>query len=154
MSRILHVVAAVILDRDSVFACRRNPERAVGGKWEFPGGKVEAGESLTVAVVRELCEELGVRIEVLGHLRTDDTSLGDLTIRLHALAARLTGPKPTKSLDHDRLAWIPITDLRLYDWAPADLPTVRHLQSRGPLALNLRNGHESVSVTDEDENFQ
>lgn len=125
----------------------------MGGKWEFPGGKVEAGESLVAAAVRELSEELGVRIGVLGHLRTDDTNDGDLTIRLYAMAARLIGPKPTKSLDHDRLVWTRITDLRQHDWAPADLPIVTHLESCGPRALALRDWDESIGVADEDENL-
>ena len=62
----LEVVAA-LMERDGRFlACRRAPEKARGGMWEFPGGKVEPGETRGQALARELCEELGVQAEVGG----------------------------------------------------------------------------------------
>ncbi|WP_152354028.1 NUDIX domain-containing protein [Brachybacterium subflavum] len=58
------VVGAIIVRDGLVFAARRSPERSAGGLWEFPGGKVEPGETPQEALVRELREELGVRVEV------------------------------------------------------------------------------------------
>lgn len=127
--RIIEVVAAVI-ERDGTFlACRRRPEKAAGGRWEFPGGKLEPGETSSEALVREIQEELGVAIDVVGPLRTDDTIVGDNVIRLTCLFARLVDEAPTRSVDHDELRWVVRAELPTLDWASPDLPTVAQLAS-------------------------
>ncbi len=64
MVKVIRVVCGVITDESGrVLACRRSEERHLGGLWEFPGGKVEAGEGDEEALVRELKEELGVDVE-------------------------------------------------------------------------------------------
>lgn len=125
--RILEVVAAVIEHEGMILACRRRPDKAAGGKWEFPGGKLEQDETHGEALVREIQEELGILIEVTEPLRVDDTVVGDLVIRLTCLRARLLGAVPTKSLDHDELRWISPDDLTGLDWAAPDLPAVAEL---------------------------
>lgn len=125
--RVIEVVAAVIEHDGLVLACRRRPEKAAGGKWEFPGGKVELGETDAEALVREIQEELGIVIEVTGPLRTDDTEVGSNVIRLVCLRARLQGEVPTTSLDHDELRWVRRGDLAALDWAAPDLPAVAEL---------------------------
>lgn len=95
----LLVVAAVIERDGSYLACRRRAGKAAAGRWEFPGGKVEHGETPHAALEREIGEELGVGIRVTGHLTTDDTD----GIRLMCLRAVLTGAAPTASTDHDAL---------------------------------------------------
>ena len=127
VSDVLNVVAAVVFDGDLVLACRRRPGRAAGGRWEFPGGKVEPGESTAAALHREIREELAVDIEVLDELTTDDTRVDGRVIRLTCLRAALTGPRPSASTDHDRLVWMPVIDLPSLDWATPDLPAVRLL---------------------------
>jgi 8-oxo-dGTP diphosphatase len=123
----LEVVAAVVADGGRYLACRRRPERSAGGRWEFPGGKVEPGESPAEALVREIREELGVDVEPGAELCTDETAVGDRVIRLVCLRATLTGPRPTASTDHDLLAWIAPAELAALDWAAPDLPAVRLL---------------------------
>lgn len=123
----LHVAAAIIEQDGLVLACRRNADRVLGGKWEFPGGKLEPGESPDQALVREIGEELGVQIAVTGALTTDDTIVGDQIIRLICLRAELLGPRPESSTDHDALHWVPREKLPYLDWADADLPAVRIL---------------------------
>lgn len=127
VSRIIEVVAAVIEHEGLILACRRRPEKTAGGKWEFPGGKLERGESHNEALVREIQEELNTLIEVTAPLRTDDTVVGDSIIRLTCLRARLLGDRPTESLDHDDLLWSRPRDLWDLDWATPDLPAVQQL---------------------------
>lgn len=127
--RYIEVVAAVIEHDGLILACRRRPEKAAGGKWEFPGGKLEEGESASEALVREIQEELSVSIEVIGALRTDDTAIGDHVIRLICLHARLLSEVPTQSLDHDELRWVRRHDLRDLDWAAPDLYAVEELST-------------------------
>lgn len=129
--RLIEVVAAVI-ERDSeVLACRRRPEKAAGGKWEFPGGKLEPGETNEEALVREIHEELGVAINITSAFRTDDTIVGENVIRLICLFARLSGEAPTRSTDHDELRWVTRSELPDLDWAAPDLPAVSQLAGIG-----------------------
>jgi 8-oxo-dGTP diphosphatase len=95
--------------------------------WEFPGGKVEAGESQNDALTREILEELGVGIEVGEHIVTVESI--DPPIRLSSYWARLTGAAPTTSTDHDAMTWLNRSELRLLQWAQADLETVRLISS-------------------------
>lgn len=127
----LRVVAAVITEHDRVLVCRRRPEKAAGGKWEFPGGKVEADEVDAVALRREVREELGVIVNVGEVLTIDDTRVGARVIRLVCLRASLIGPPPTRSVDHDRLQWVSTPDLERLDWAEPDWPVVRLLGTIG-----------------------
>ncbi|WP_442576869.1 (deoxy)nucleoside triphosphate pyrophosphohydrolase [Microbacterium sp. F51-2R] len=125
MSEPIDVVAAVI-EHDGLFlACRRAPHKAAAGRWEFPGGKVEPGESAEQALVREIGEELGIRILPESHLTTDVTG----PVRLICLRARLDGEIPQASTDHDELRWVAREDLAVLEWADADLPAVRMLAS-------------------------
>ncbi|WP_082066422.1 (deoxy)nucleoside triphosphate pyrophosphohydrolase [Microbacterium oxydans] len=126
-SRVIEVVAAVIEHDGKILACRRRLEKAAGGKWEFPGGKLEKGETNSEALVREIQEELSTSIEVIAPLRTDETRVGESTIRLICLRARLLGEPPTQSLDHDELRWVTHSDLPDLDWAAPDLPAVAEL---------------------------
>ena len=122
----IDVVAAVI-ERDGAFlTCRRAPGKAAAGKWEFPGGKVEASESPADALVREIREELAVSITVTGELIVVEPG-GDGGIRLICLRARLDGPPPTASTDHDELRWVARDELGELDWAEPDVPAVRLL---------------------------
>ena len=123
----LDVVAAVVSDGGRILACRRSPGRSAAGRWEFPGGKVEPGEAPEAALVREIREELGVDIVVVGRLSTADTAVDGRIIRLTCFRAVLVGPRPTSSTDHDLLLWCRPSELPALDWAEPDLPAVRLL---------------------------
>lgn len=119
----IDVVAAVIEEGGRILACRRSPERHHGGLWEFPGGKVEPGETLEQALVREIHEELAVEIEPLEHFTT--VKKGEL--RLIFIRARLLTDRPTGSTDHDRLRWYLPEQLAGVEWAPSDAVAARLL---------------------------
>ncbi|PPF29910.1 (deoxy)nucleoside triphosphate pyrophosphohydrolase [Rathayibacter tritici] len=125
----LDVVAAVIIDRGRILACRRRVGTASGGLWEFPGGKIESGESAQAALAREIREELGVSLEVEQVLTVDETQVGALRIRLQCFRAALRDARPDESTDHDHLVWLLPSELPGLDWAQPDLPAVRLLSS-------------------------
>jgi 8-oxo-dGTP diphosphatase len=123
----IEVVAGVASQGDTVFACRRSPERSSGGRWEFPGGKVEVGERPEEALARELREELGADVSVGRLLDRSVVAVGALRIDLACYAVTFRDGPPVSSTDHDELRWVPRNRLAELDWASPDLPMVRLL---------------------------
>ncbi|MGN6205003.1 (deoxy)nucleoside triphosphate pyrophosphohydrolase [Humibacter sp.] len=124
MTTVIPVVAAVITRGDLVLACRRNAEREAGGLWEFPGGKVEAGESPQDALVREIREELGVGIRVGALLHRGATPMNGRIVKLSCYWATLTDAAPSASTDHDGIQWFRRDELHEVDWPEPDRAAV------------------------------
>lgn len=128
MSETLRVVAAVFQTGSHVLACKRKPEKAAGGKWEFPGGKVEAHESAEEALRRELIEELDVHVKTVGDLiwrETTTTSTQSIDLACYWVE---TDTFPNSSTDHDELRWCFVEELAQLDFADADKPAVREIE--------------------------
>ncbi|MDB6077141.1 MAG: hydrolase, partial [Akkermansiaceae bacterium] len=96
---VIDVVAGVILDsKGQILACQRPAGKHMAGKWEFPGGKVESGESPDTALVRELQEELQVTVSITGALSIVPWDYGSVRIRLIPLLCEIESgdPRPTE----------------------------------------------------------
>lgn len=127
----MEVVAAVFTDGEHVLAGRRREHLEAGGRWEFPGGKLEDGEAATAALEREIAEEFGVDIEV-GELMDRSTTIADGTpITLSCYFVRPVEEGPRFSTDHDELGWFQRDRLMWLNWALPDLPAVRKLAFAG-----------------------
>ena len=128
------VVCGVIWEKSGkVLACRRAAERHLGGLWEFPGGKVEDGETLEAALARELSEELGARVEVGARLReVSEWGDGTVSIRLTAFWCRISGGE-ARALEHSELRCCGAEELSGLDWAEADLPFLAEVMARQSL---------------------
>jgi mutator protein MutT len=111
----MKVVAVVIRRGDRYLVGRRPPHKTHGGLWEFPGGKLEPGESLADAARREVREELHATITDIGE---ELAVLESGAMALHFLEASLTG-NPT-AVEHDALRWCALTELRVMPLAPLD----------------------------------
>ncbi len=119
------VVGAAIVRHGAVLAARRTAPPEAAGRWEFPGGKVETGESPEEALVREIAEELGCRIGVRSWL-PGSAEIGDTHELRVACGVLLEGePAPT---EHDALRWVDAHHLDSLDWLEPDRPFLPHLR--------------------------
>jgi len=126
----LVIVGAAIVSDGRVLACERAEPPEVAGRWEFPGGKVEPGETDHDALVRECEEELGVRISV-GERIGGDVPLGNgYAVRRVWLAHLQPGSAEPQALEHRSLRWLSVEELGSVQWLPADAPIVEELALR------------------------
>lgn len=120
------IVGAAIIDSGRVLACARADRPVTGGRWEFPGGKVEVGETEPEALARECVEELGVRIAV-GSRVGGDVPLGHRHAILRVYQAHLYDGEVPQRLEHAELRWLAVHELHTVAWLPADAPIVAAL---------------------------
>ena len=121
------VVAALILREDTVIICQRRADQPMALKWEFPGGKVEAGESAEQALRRELDEELGIDAEIGKRIdRTRHTYRSGSAIDLQFFAVHQFAGEMTNRIFND-LRWCPLRDLTQFDFLAADKTLIRDL---------------------------
>lgn len=126
----IEVVCGVIGNDDGCFlACLRPQGKHLGGQWEFPGGKVEPGESREAALIRELREELGVEVVVGAALEPVCWTYDRGVIRLLPYLCVITGGH-LHPHEHERICWCAPADFTTLDWAAADLPILDHLRQR------------------------
>ena len=120
------IVAAVIITDGRVLACERSAPPEAAGRWEFPGGKVEPGETDEQALARECVEELGVRVEV-GARIGPDVPLAHGRAVLRVFAVRLLDGDRPQALEHSAMRWLSTDELDAVPWLPADKPIVAEL---------------------------
>lgn len=96
---------------------------SLASKWEFPGGKVELGESPRVALAREIFEELGLHVTVAEQLGTGSAHVGARVVVLDVYAATITSGTLALS-EHAQVKWATADELAAFDWAEADVPIV------------------------------
>jgi 8-oxo-dGTP diphosphatase len=125
------VVAGVVVDAAGrVLLAQRPAHKHLGLKWEFPGGKVEAGEKPEDALQRELHEELGITIESLRPLPRFTHDYGAVVIEMIPFLCRLSSASHAPHAhEHVALAWATLDSLNSYDLAPADWPVVAALRA-------------------------
>jgi len=124
----INVVAGVIRRQDGrLLITQRLADDTLGGYWEFPGGKVEPGEELQVALWRELKEELGVETEVGAQIHHIVHAYPDRDVRLYFFDARIVSGEPQK-LEVADLRWVALDELMDYQFPEADLPLLNQLR--------------------------
>ncbi len=119
----IRVVAAALMSHGRVLVAKRPHHAPRGGVWEFPGGKVEAGESDPHALARELSEELETLVYVRERLGDVVHVYDDITIELVLYRCRIRAGGP-RAVEHDDLRWLAPNELDELDWAPADAKLV------------------------------
>ena len=123
-------VTAAIIEKDSKYLIARKKVGQLAGMWEFPGGKIEQGETPEECLRREIKEEFGIEIEVGQYLATSEYIYPHIAIELIGYLARYLAGE-LRLTDHDRIEWVTPTEMHDYNFAPADLPLVKALQEIG-----------------------
>ena len=120
--KIIEVVAAIVCQDNQIFATQRGYGDFKGG-WEFPGGKVEPGETPEVALVREIREELAVEISVGELLTTVEYDYPNFHLTMHCYLCQLTGGE-LRLLEHQAARWLGKGELYSVEWLPADVGVI------------------------------
>ncbi|MBR6557285.1 MAG: (deoxy)nucleoside triphosphate pyrophosphohydrolase [Clostridia bacterium] len=125
----VQVVAALIRKGNTFMICQRPAHKARGLLWEFPGGKIEPGETGPEALIRECREELGVTISVGDVFYEVDHVYPDITIHLTLYNAAVAEGTP-QLLEHNDLRYISPSEIDGYDFCPADVDILKEIQKR------------------------
>ena len=129
---IIRVAAALVFDAGRLLITRRPAGKHLGGFWEFPGGKLEAGESFQDCLKRELREELGIQVSVGELLAAAEHNYPKQTIRIHFYRCVLDSGTPSP-IECDAVEWITASMLKDYAFPPADAGLLAEIQSRPEL---------------------
>lgn len=124
----IDVTCAVIFCDNKILAVQRGPSQDLTGKWEFPGGKVEANESEEACLIREIREELGLGIKLNKRLLSVEYVYEKHTIQLIPFTASILEGE-LHLTEHSGYKWLSPTKLDSLDWAPADWPIVHQIQN-------------------------
>ena len=122
----IEVVAGIIKDGDKIFATQRGYGEFKDG-WEFPGGKMEPGETPQQALARELKEELAIDVNVGDFLCTVDYDYPTFHLTMHCFYCSVIGGELTL-LEHEAAKWLKTSELHSVNWLPADVEVVAALE--------------------------
>ena len=128
--RLVLVVACALIDPDGrVLIAQRPPQKAMAGLWEFPGGKIEPGESPEAALIRELSEELAITVKeaCLAPFTFASHVYADFQLLMPLYVCRRWEGEPMPR-EHSALKWVRPRDLTQYPMPPADLPLIPMLR--------------------------
>ncbi len=126
----IEVVAAVIADNGKIFATQRG-YGDFKGMWEFPGGKMEPGESREEALKREIREELDTEISIDGFLCTVDYDYPAFHLTMHCFICSVVDGE-LRLKEHEAARWLAADELYSVDWLPADIDVVKTLREGAP----------------------
>jgi 8-oxo-dGTP diphosphatase len=128
MNKHYEVVAAIIVHDGRILCVQRGLSKYeyISKKYEFPGGKMEAGETKAETIKREILEELKLTIEVQDEFLTVTHQYPDFTITMHSFICKCKDPKVTLT-EHVDFKWLNKLELAHLDWAAADIPIVNEL---------------------------
>ena len=126
MNKIIDVAAGLVFHRGKLLITERRPDDHLGGLWEFPGGKVEGGETFEHCLVRELREELGIEVSVGDEVEEITHCYPEKTVRLRFFLCSLVAGA-ARPIHCHALAWITRAELARYEFPAADAKLLKRL---------------------------
>lgn len=129
MKKRINVVGAVIKHEGRILCAQRGPTGSLPGMWEFPGGKIEPGETPREALEREISEELRCLVTVGDRVTTTDHEYDFGIVSLTTFYCDLISGAPALT-EHKEVRWLPPSELGSLTWAPADVPAVQLIRGQ------------------------
>ncbi|MDE0583396.1 (deoxy)nucleoside triphosphate pyrophosphohydrolase [Planococcus sp. A6] len=126
MKKDIHVVGAVIIDNGRILCAKRGMEKSLPGLWEFPGGKIEQGETPQESLKREIQEEMHCEVEIGEQVEHTSYEYDFGIVHLQTYYCKLTKGTPVLT-EHTEIKWLAAHELPSLDWAPADIPAIEKL---------------------------
>lgn len=127
MKKIIKVVGAILIKEGRILCAQRGGEKSLPYLWEFPGGKIEQGESPHQALIRELSEELLIEVELEATIFDAVSYEYDFgVVNLTTIIGKLKSGEPVLT-EHQEIRWLSPAELFEVEWAPADIPIVKQL---------------------------
>ena len=127
MKKLIKVVGAIIENENNEILCAlRSPTMTLPNMWEFPGGKIEIGETLKEAIEREIKEELDCDVEFINIFNDNTHEYDKFIVNLITVKCRITSGTPSAN-EHSKLIWLHRENLLSLYWAPADIKAVSQL---------------------------
>lgn len=126
MKKNIYVVGAVIVKAGKVLCAQRGPDKSLPNLWEFPGGKIEAGETEQEALIREINEELACEIAVGKKIEYTAYEYDFGIVHLTTYYCRIVAGTPVLT-EHLDSKWLLPEELAGLDWAPADIPAIEKI---------------------------
>ena len=133
MKKLIKVVGAIIENSNNEILCAlRSPKMSMPNLWEFPGGKIEIGESNGQAIEREIQEELSCKVKYIKDFHNNTHEYDNVIVNLITVNCELVEGTPTAN-EHSKLIWLKKENLDSLKWAPADIPAVEELKKSNSL---------------------
>ncbi|MFJ8527495.1 (deoxy)nucleoside triphosphate pyrophosphohydrolase [Bacillus sp. NPDC094106] len=126
MKKNIYVVGAVIVEDEKILCAQRGTAKALPLKWEFPGGKIEDGESPQEALQREISEEMHCKVQIGEQIDYTVYEYDFGIVHLKTFYCKLMEGSPVLT-EHVSIKWLHPNELATLDWAPADIPTIEKL---------------------------
>ncbi|MFD2616520.1 (deoxy)nucleoside triphosphate pyrophosphohydrolase [Terrilactibacillus laevilacticus] len=126
MKNNIYVVGAVIIEKGKILCAQRGPSKSLANKWEFPGGKIESGETPQEALQREIVEEMQCKVEIGDQIEQTVYEYDFGIVHLTTFFCKLIDGEPVLT-EHAAIKWLLPNELKSLDWAAADIPTIEKL---------------------------
>ncbi|MFC5530483.1 (deoxy)nucleoside triphosphate pyrophosphohydrolase [Cohnella yongneupensis] len=129
MKKQIYVVGAVIVQDGRILCAQRGANQSLAMKWEFPGGKIEAGETPQEALRREILEEMNCTVEIGEQVEYTAYEYDFGVVHLTTFYCKLLSGAPTLT-EHASIEWLHVSELNSLDWAPADIPAIAKIMNQ------------------------
>lgn len=127
--KLITVTAGIIEYENKILIAERRKDKSLGGLWEFPGGKIEQGETCTETLKREIKEEFDIEIEVGDYLMEHTFEDPTFFLKMYVYKATWNGQGTIRICDHEQYRFVTLDEMANFEFAGADVPVIEFLKN-------------------------